>query len=212
MNDNSEGEYTCRICFDATNNKNDIVAPCKCDGTMKYVHKACLEQWRVHSSGTDNFNKCPTCGENYKIAIPKGLEEAIEKQILTDSIFGLFIIILIASAFMGLISYSLTFAFILCACVFFLIILFLVICFCVAFIYEDNYLGAFFTFVWLVEIQSIFSTCLRKRKDDIKTIALSIFAAVLSISLFVYIFLSFYSFNSMKNSYLSDKTEILDYQ
>jgi len=36
----------CRICFSSTNTKsNPLFAPCKCTGTVKFVHFACLKSW-----------------------------------------------------------------------------------------------------------------------------------------------------------------------
>ncbi|XP_062218120.1 uncharacterized protein LOC133918311 isoform X3 [Phragmites australis] len=34
----------CRICLD--NEGDDLIAPCRCKGTQKYVHRSCLDNWR----------------------------------------------------------------------------------------------------------------------------------------------------------------------
>uniref|UniRef100_A0A0D3F0A1 RING-CH-type domain-containing protein n=1 Tax=Oryza barthii TaxID=65489 RepID=A0A0D3F0A1_9ORYZ len=34
----------CRICLD--NEGDDLIAPCHCKGTQKYVHRSCLDNWR----------------------------------------------------------------------------------------------------------------------------------------------------------------------
>ncbi|XP_048129347.1 E3 ubiquitin-protein ligase MARCHF1 isoform X2 [Rhodamnia argentea] len=34
----------CRICLD--NGGEDLIAPCHCKGTQKYVHRSCLDNWR----------------------------------------------------------------------------------------------------------------------------------------------------------------------
>ncbi|XP_057769624.1 uncharacterized protein LOC130989602 isoform X3 [Salvia miltiorrhiza] len=34
----------CRICLDAEG--EDLIAPCHCKGTQKYVHRSCLDNWR----------------------------------------------------------------------------------------------------------------------------------------------------------------------
>ncbi|RIA91958.1 hypothetical protein C1645_736723 [Glomus cerebriforme] len=36
---------TCRICLSSDEPKS-FIAPCKCKGTVKYVHRTCLTQWR----------------------------------------------------------------------------------------------------------------------------------------------------------------------
>lgn len=36
----------CRIClFSEYDNENPLIAPCKCSGTVKYIHLECLRQW-----------------------------------------------------------------------------------------------------------------------------------------------------------------------
>ena len=37
-------EYSCRICLDTDYDvkENPLIAPCKCAGTMKYIHIKCL--------------------------------------------------------------------------------------------------------------------------------------------------------------------------
>ncbi|XP_004517154.2 ERAD-associated E3 ubiquitin-protein ligase DOA10-like, partial [Cicer arietinum] len=34
----------CRICLDLGG--EDLIAPCHCKGTQKYVHRSCLDNWR----------------------------------------------------------------------------------------------------------------------------------------------------------------------
>ncbi|KAG8088811.1 hypothetical protein GUJ93_ZPchr0011g28597 [Zizania palustris] len=38
-------QFQCRICLEADG--RDFIAPCKCKGTSKYVHRDCLDHWRV---------------------------------------------------------------------------------------------------------------------------------------------------------------------
>ena len=36
----------CRICFsDDIDKENPLISPCKCSGSMQYVHLKCLRQW-----------------------------------------------------------------------------------------------------------------------------------------------------------------------
>lgn len=49
MNDNDQVEktdkYCCRICFRGDSDQNDpLISPCKCSGSMKYIHYKCLKQ------------------------------------------------------------------------------------------------------------------------------------------------------------------------
>jgi len=37
---------SCRICLDeADSPENPFITPCKCDGSMKYIHLTCLREW-----------------------------------------------------------------------------------------------------------------------------------------------------------------------
>jgi hypothetical protein len=46
-----------------------LIRPCKCKGSSRYVHEACLQQWRYAdaSFGTRNYWQCPTCGFKYRL-------------------------------------------------------------------------------------------------------------------------------------------------
>ncbi|XP_059318030.1 uncharacterized protein LOC132068452 isoform X2 [Lycium ferocissimum] len=48
----------CRICLET--HGRDFIAPCKCKGTSKYVHRECLDQWRAVKEGFA-FSHCTTC-------------------------------------------------------------------------------------------------------------------------------------------------------
>ncbi|XP_009789019.1 uncharacterized protein LOC107789319 isoform X4 [Nicotiana tabacum] len=48
----------CRICLESDG--MDFIAPCKCKGTSKYVHRECLDQWRAVKEGFA-FAHCTTC-------------------------------------------------------------------------------------------------------------------------------------------------------
>ena len=38
--------YTCRICLEEEDDDSTLVAPCKCAGSIKYVHASCLLRYR----------------------------------------------------------------------------------------------------------------------------------------------------------------------
>ncbi|KAJ3679456.1 hypothetical protein LUZ60_017467 [Juncus effusus] len=61
----SDGESTsqqdqpqCRICLDTEG--EDLIAPCHCKGTQKYVHRSCLDHWRSTKEGFA-FAHCTEC-------------------------------------------------------------------------------------------------------------------------------------------------------
>ena len=51
---------------------NPLLAPCKCTGSMAFVHYLCVEQWRNRSRhpGAHNGLNCETCGAEYTLPPP----------------------------------------------------------------------------------------------------------------------------------------------
>ena len=54
----------CRICL-SNDNSQDLIHPCKCNGTIKYVHNTCL--YHLRSCSYNNYRRCSTCKEKYKL-------------------------------------------------------------------------------------------------------------------------------------------------
>jgi E3 ubiquitin-protein ligase DOA10 len=60
---------SCRICFES---EGTLYHPCKCDGSVKHVHEACLERWiQTRHSTTD---QCELCKSPYAFAYDRPLE------------------------------------------------------------------------------------------------------------------------------------------
>lgn len=43
----------------------ELIAPCECRGTMRFVHRECLNQWRTASPRSDSFTRCEQCFASY---------------------------------------------------------------------------------------------------------------------------------------------------
>uniref|UniRef100_A0A164TZJ0 RING-CH-type domain-containing protein n=1 Tax=Daucus carota subsp. sativus TaxID=79200 RepID=A0A164TZJ0_DAUCS len=56
----------CRICLESQG--EDLIAPCKCKGTSKYVHRDCLDHWRAVKEGFA-FAHCTTCKSPYRLRL-----------------------------------------------------------------------------------------------------------------------------------------------
>jgi hypothetical protein len=69
----------CRICFDS--GSEPLISPCKCTGSMKWVHKTCLQTWVNHKKDY----KCPVCKEKFVIERNK-LEGLITYILDSDTI------------------------------------------------------------------------------------------------------------------------------
>ncbi|KDN39323.1 hypothetical protein K437DRAFT_276053 [Tilletiaria anomala UBC 951] len=66
-------QVICRICFEGAGSKNEkgkdmgrLISPCKCKGTMKFIHSSCLDSWRRFSSRSSSAIACDQCGAPYR--------------------------------------------------------------------------------------------------------------------------------------------------
>lgn len=55
---------TCRICLDDESTDNKLISPCLCKGSMKFIHRTCLDTWR--KSNTKAYYQCDICKYKYK--------------------------------------------------------------------------------------------------------------------------------------------------
>lgn len=66
----SNPKQTCKICFLTQNpfdNTEDLIAPCSCKGSIKYVHKTCLRLWRFKGKHIREIKKCEQCLCDYDL-------------------------------------------------------------------------------------------------------------------------------------------------
>ncbi|XP_034291105.1 E3 ubiquitin-protein ligase MARCHF5-like [Pantherophis guttatus] len=68
-------ERHCWVCFatEGDDRSAEWVCPCRCKGSTKWIHQACLQRWldekqKGNSIGSVN---CPQCGTEYCIVFPK---------------------------------------------------------------------------------------------------------------------------------------------
>ena len=66
--DNNEAfaEPICRICHGGAE-LGRLFSPCRCRGTSRFVHPACLAAWRTISEGRESFYVCDVCGFRYNV-------------------------------------------------------------------------------------------------------------------------------------------------
>jgi hypothetical protein len=62
----SDELFQCRICFEEEDNVSLLVAPCRCNGTSKYVHVDCLQTWIKTTENVNAKKKCMECKTAYK--------------------------------------------------------------------------------------------------------------------------------------------------
>ncbi|ORX78428.1 hypothetical protein BCR32DRAFT_270075 [Anaeromyces robustus] len=67
-NINNIDTRVCRICFGGANEileSGKLISPCKCKGSMKYVHVNCLNEWRLASANNASYYQCDQCKYKY---------------------------------------------------------------------------------------------------------------------------------------------------
>lgn len=74
-NSREDDRKSCWVCFATEEDDRELtwVRPCKCRGTTKWVHQACLQRWideKQKGSSTVKVS-CPQCGAEYLIVFPK---------------------------------------------------------------------------------------------------------------------------------------------
>ena len=100
-------EITCRICLSEEEPGNPIIAPCKCIGSVKYIHLNCIKEWlegKKHKKETPFVNsyiwrglECEICKSYYEdiIKLPNGkdvsllnfdIHEDAEKYMILESV------------------------------------------------------------------------------------------------------------------------------
>jgi hypothetical protein len=61
-------EKACRICLNTDGGSETFIHPCKCAGSIKYVHEECLKTW-LASLGKDlELSKCELCHTRYEMS------------------------------------------------------------------------------------------------------------------------------------------------
>lgn len=98
----------CRICLDVGG--DDLIAPCQCRGTQKFVHRACLDNWRAAKEGFA-FAHCTECRALFPLranvpADRSWLRLKFQLLVLRDHA-AIFIVVQLIVASLGLLVYTL---------------------------------------------------------------------------------------------------------
>src|SRR5665648_491164 len=89
MNNERNDSAECRICFE-DEKQGQLIRPCLCAGTAKYIHLQCLEQWRTSSVNRNNAFRCDICHYEYRFSRVK-IAKFIQNP-LTISVFSFLVI------------------------------------------------------------------------------------------------------------------------
>ena len=69
-------EKCCKICFESNSSEltGKLIAPCKCSGSVKYIHEECLKTWLVSQNVDLKLANCELCNNFYKMEIKLGVK------------------------------------------------------------------------------------------------------------------------------------------
>ena len=100
----------CRICLEKGDKNAPLIAPCLCEGTIKYVHQICLKKWLIKSKIRPELSRCEICKKKYYIRYfkDKKFDKQASKRFSLLVIF-LFIIMFVVLSFFVLSIYHMTF-------------------------------------------------------------------------------------------------------
>ncbi|KAG8851403.1 hypothetical protein FRB91_007983 [Serendipita sp. 411] len=96
----------CRICLSGPEEEVELgrlIKPCKCKGSIRYVHVNCLNTWRKTGGSSESFWSCPQCGFKYNIARTKIIGLSTSPLVLGATTVVLFLLIVFAAS--ALVSY-----------------------------------------------------------------------------------------------------------
>lgn len=92
-----EEEMFCRICYSyesPTGSMEDLVSPCGCKGTIKYVHRYCLRIWRFKGKKVKDIKVCEQCFCEYIVDD----EKSVGRPVVFLSTFAIVMSLLIATS------------------------------------------------------------------------------------------------------------------
>ncbi|KAI7855325.1 hypothetical protein BDC45DRAFT_534573 [Circinella umbellata] len=64
-----EFSRVCRICLEK-DDKDNLISPCKCKGSIKYVHAHCIASWRIslaHNNRYKELYHCTLCQQRFQV-------------------------------------------------------------------------------------------------------------------------------------------------
>ncbi|KAL0319538.1 UNVERIFIED_CONTAM: hypothetical protein Sangu_2110000 [Sesamum angustifolium] len=96
----------CRICLDTEG--EDLIAPCHCKGTQKYVHRSCLDNWRSTKEGFA-FAHCTECRAKFILRAnvpPDRWWLRLKFQFLVARDHAIIFVIVQIVAFLGVLVYK----------------------------------------------------------------------------------------------------------
>ncbi|KAI8821659.1 uncharacterized protein EV422DRAFT_427191 [Fimicolochytrium jonesii] len=101
-----EEHRICRICYGGPAEPDEpylgrLISPCKCKGTMRFVHTGCLNEWRKVSRKKESFYQCDHCLYKYHFRRTTWAHWLTNEAIVTLITIGVFLSAVILAGFVG---------------------------------------------------------------------------------------------------------------
>ena len=72
----------CRFCLiEYEHPENPLLEPCECKGSVAYVHKKCIQKWRITTQNPKSVRMCQLCLTNFKLPMRYPIESIPEEKI-----------------------------------------------------------------------------------------------------------------------------------
>jgi hypothetical protein len=91
------GEIICRYCHEREP-FDDLIAPCNCSGSIKWVHRHCLDVWRTVSPNPESFTTCDNCKAQYRIIEKPTNDSCLKLKFISLVALDFFIVLLVVNA------------------------------------------------------------------------------------------------------------------
>lgn len=99
MSDKDEDGYNCRVCFENFTNRTDVIVPCKCSGSGKYICKDCLNKYITNDKNDIKYTTCPSCKSKYIREQPK-IPIDLNNETRDEVLYGVGVITLVTLGFL----------------------------------------------------------------------------------------------------------------
>ena len=90
----------CRICLQG-DDEEELISPCNCRGSTRWVHRTCLNEWRLSEHNPTSRDQCEICLFRYIVSNVEPKETCIIKVLNNNFTFFYFFLSLIITFILG---------------------------------------------------------------------------------------------------------------
>lgn len=86
-------ELSCKVCLESFSDREQLINPCKCSGSVKYICKECLNTILNMNKDGEKYLRCQDCHGNFKRDYPDKFQE-LNSEVLNEVCFAIGALIL----------------------------------------------------------------------------------------------------------------------